>query len=94
MAYYGVDTYRTPGRLYLKSGQTWPTGLLDEPGAITIVYRAGWTSADDIPVGIKQAVTILAAHWERNRESVNFGQAPEEIAFTLSALLDQHRAWY
>lgn len=89
--YYGVDTYSTPGALFLRYGQSWPTSVLLEPQAVTIVYRAGWASQAAIPAPIKQAVTLLAAHWERNRETVNFGEAPAEISFTLSALLDQYR---
>lgn len=92
--YYGVDTYTTPGALFLKSGQTWPSDVLQEPNVVTIVYRAGWADRASIPEQIRQAVTLLAAHWERNRETVNFGEAPAEIEFTLSALIDQFRVYW
>lgn len=91
--YYGVDTYNTPGALFLKDGQSWPSDVLLQPQAVTIVYRAGWSSSALIPRSIKQAVLLLAGHWERNREAMAFGEAPAEIDFTLSALLDQFRVY-
>lgn len=89
--YYGVDTYSVPGSVFLKYGQAWPRDVISQPQAVTIVYRAGWPAQNDIPPSIKQAVTLLASHWDRNREPVGMGDVPAEIDFTVSALLDQFR---
>lgn len=91
--YYGVDTYSTPGALFLKSGQAWPADLLLQRQAVTIVYRAGWAAVGDIPQSIKQAVALLAAHWDRNREPVGMGGVSAEVDFAVSALLDQWRVY-
>lgn len=57
---FDVDTYRTPGRLTLKRGQTWPIALRGS-NAIEIVYVAGYTNAAAVPSPMKRAVRQLAA---------------------------------
>lgn len=57
---FDVDTYRTPGRLTLKRGQTWPVALRAS-NAIEIVYVAGHANAAAIPSTLKRAVKQLAA---------------------------------
>ena len=89
--YYGVDTYG--GAIFLKSGQTWPSDVIDQRQAITIVYRAGWEDEVSIPGGIQQAVAMLAAHWDRNREAATFGAVSSEIDFAVSALIEQYRVF-
>ena len=51
---FDVDTYRVPGRITLKRGQTWPVALRGS-NAIEIVYVAGYTSAANIPAPLKRA---------------------------------------
>jgi uncharacterized phiE125 gp8 family phage protein len=64
---FNVDTYRTPGRLALRSGQTWPIALR-ETNAIVIDYVAGYGSAaDDVPAPIKQGILLMAASLYENR---------------------------
>lgn len=57
---FDVDTYRTPGRLTLKRGQTWPVALRAN-NAIEIVYVAGYANAAAVPSTMKRAVKQLAA---------------------------------
>lgn len=57
---FDVDTYRTPGRLTLKRGQTWPVALRAN-NAIEIVYVAGYANAASVPSTMKRAVKQLAA---------------------------------
>jgi uncharacterized phiE125 gp8 family phage protein len=63
---FDVDTYRTPGRITLKSGQTWPVALR-AANAIEIVYVAGYTSAANVPAPMKRAVKQLAAYLYSHR---------------------------
>jgi uncharacterized phiE125 gp8 family phage protein len=64
---FNVDTYRTPGRIALRSGQTWPIALR-ETNAIVIDYVAGYGSAaGDVPAPIRQAILLMAASLYENR---------------------------
>jgi uncharacterized phiE125 gp8 family phage protein len=64
---FNVDTYRTPGRLALRFGQTWPIALR-ETNAIVIDYAAGYGSAaGDVPAPIKQGILLMAASLYENR---------------------------
>jgi len=63
---FDVDTYRTPGRLTLKRGQTWPVALRAS-NAIEIVYVAGYANAAAVPAMMKRAVKQLAAFLYSNR---------------------------
>jgi uncharacterized phiE125 gp8 family phage protein len=57
---FDIDTYRTPGRMTLKRGQTWPIALRSS-NAIEIVYVAGYANAAAVPSPMKRAVRQLAA---------------------------------
>jgi len=63
---FDVDTYRTPGRLTLKRGQTWPVALRAS-NAVEIVYVAGYANAAAVPATMKCAVKQLAAFFYSNR---------------------------
>lgn len=63
---FDVDTYRTPGRITLKRGQTWPVALRAN-NAIEIVYVAGYANAAAVPITMKRAVRQLAAYMYNHR---------------------------
>jgi len=63
---FDVDVYRTPGRITLKRGQTWPVALRAN-NAIEIVYVAGYANAAAIPMTMKRAVKQLAAFMYNHR---------------------------
>jgi len=64
---FNVDTYRTPGRLALRFGQTWPIALR-ETNAIVIDYVCGYGSAaDNVPAPIRQGILLMAASLYENR---------------------------
>lgn len=63
---FDVDLYRTPGRLTLKRGQTWPIALRAS-NAIEIVYVAGYTSKANVPPPLARAVKQLAAYLYSHR---------------------------
>lgn len=63
---FDVDTYRTPGRITLKRGQTWPVALRSN-NAIEIVYVAGYANAAAVPMTMKRAIRQLAAFMYNHR---------------------------
>ena len=63
---FDVDIYRTPGRITLKRGQTWPVALRSN-NAIEIVYVAGYANAAAVPITMKRAVRQLAAFMYNHR---------------------------
>ena len=67
---YDVDNENEPGRLVLKSTETWPdTEII--PNAVKVEYTAGYgASSVDVPQAIKQAILLTIGHNFENRESV------------------------
>lgn len=63
---FDVDTYRTPGRITLKRGQTWPVALRAN-NAIEIIYVAGYANAASVPMTMKRAIRQLAAFMYNHR---------------------------
>jgi uncharacterized phiE125 gp8 family phage protein len=60
---YGVDTVSEPGRVYLKSAQTWPEVQADTPNVVTIRYQAGYAlngGAATTPTPIKLWILLTA----------------------------------
>lgn len=58
---FDLDTYRSPGRITLKYGQTWPVALRAN-NAIIIEWVAGYGDAVDVPAALKRAVKQVAAY--------------------------------
>jgi uncharacterized phiE125 gp8 family phage protein len=59
---FDIDLNQRPGRITLKSGQTWPVALRAN-NAIEIEYVAGYgTAASDVPGPLRRAIRSLAAH--------------------------------
>ena len=89
---YGVDTTQDPGRIFLKSGQEWPS-TLDQANAVTVTAVAGYgTAASDIPAALVHAGLMLVAHFYEHREAVDprggqFGEVPLGV----SNLVQQYR---
>lgn len=64
---FDVDTSRRPGRLRLKSGQTWPIALRDT-NSVVISYISGYgDAASDVPAALVRAVKQLAAYLYSHR---------------------------
>lgn len=66
---YGVDILSEPGRLYLKTGQSWPATLSNTPNAVQVQFVAGWTTPDRVPATLRQLILLMVAHWYENREA-------------------------
>lgn len=67
------DTDKQIGRVYLAYGKSWPAATLDVGEPIAIPFTCGWADAASVPVSLKLAIEMLAAHWYRNREAVTVG---------------------
>ena len=64
---FDVDTYQMPGRLRLKSGQTWPIALRPTNG-IEIVYVAGYgPTGASVPAPLKRAIKLMAGYMFAHR---------------------------
>lgn len=90
---YGTANYRFDttdsqgGRIVLKDGSGWPTGLR-YTSSIVIRFVAGYgTTAALVPEPIRHAIKLLVAHWYENREPVNVGNIVNEIQLMVDHLL-------
>lgn len=82
---YGVDTLSQPGRLYLKTGQSWPS-VSTQLNAVTITYVAGWPTYAAVPGPLKMAILLLVGHFYEHREA-SVEKALELIPLGVTQLL-------
>lgn len=54
---YQEDLRGHCGRLLPLRGASWPSVDIDVPSPIVITFRAGWSTADEVPADIKRAMT-------------------------------------
>ena len=54
--------------LFPAAGYAWPD-TLDQPNAVTVVYRAGAASATDVTAAVKQWILLLVGQWYAGREA-------------------------
>lgn len=79
---YQVDARSHPGRIATVSGYSWPTpGRRLDP--VEIAFTAGFgATADSVPADLRGALSLLAAHWNENREaSIPGGLASVPLGF-------------
>jgi uncharacterized phiE125 gp8 family phage protein len=86
-ANYVVETLRTPGRVHLADGISWPDADLRDASPITITYVAGWATVGAIPQRYKQAILLLVGHWYENREAIAMGTMPRAVPLAYESLL-------
>lgn len=65
---YVVSGTSYPPMIAPANGQEWPD-VLEQVGAITITYTAGYDDADSVPADIRQAILLIVADWFDNREN-------------------------
>lgn len=77
------------GRISPPYAQSWPTFVPWTLDAVVIEFTCGYgDTAESVPQKVKQAMKLLVSHWYENRTLLSeTGQAPNEIAFAVSALL-------
>lgn len=66
---YRVDTYAEPGRVWLKSDQSWPDVVLARGSAIEIEYVAGYANRGAVPDDMISAMLLIAGDLYENRET-------------------------
>lgn len=86
---YVASTRGMLGRLSPPYAQTWPSFVPWPLDAVVIEFTCGYgDTAESVPQKVKQSMKLLVSHWYENRTLLSeTGQAPEEIAFAVSALL-------
>lgn len=84
---YEVDVVSVPGRVRLRADQAWPTPYA-RPGCVRVTWTAGYgTTAAAVPPKLVQAVRLLLAHYDRNREAVVTGTISNELPEGVAGLL-------
>lgn len=71
---YTVDYNSEPGRIYLAYDASWPTDVRDVEGAITIAYKAGYTTAT-CPENAKLWLQHRAGVYYEHREPIIEGRS-------------------
>lgn len=75
---YQSDVYSEPGRITLKTGQSWPSTYSAALNAVTITYVAGWILAT-IPERAKMALKLMVGgYYEHREESLEIRTYPNE----------------
>lgn len=64
---YGSDTYTEPGRVYLHSGQSWPSTHETGINTVTITYVAGYTLAT-LPDRFRMVLKLMVGDLYEHRE--------------------------
>ncbi len=90
---YKTDIVSEPGRIYLAENESWPTNVLDELNAVTIIYVAGYESADSVPSELKQAMLLMCGDLYLNRESWDYGKVPDMISAPIAGLCEPYRVF-
>jgi uncharacterized phiE125 gp8 family phage protein len=81
------------GRVQLKGSQTWPSVYAEGGMVVDVNFTAGYSaSAASVPVALKHAVMLQAAHMYENRGSVNIGNIVNEIPMTVQRLIVQYHS--
>lgn len=76
--------------LFPAAGYTWPA-TIDQPNAVTVVYRAGEASAANVPVSVKQWILLLVGQWYAHREAGAEKAITEQPRAFTDGLLDALR---
>ena len=90
---YVGDSDTEPGRVVLKSGESWPSDTLAAANGVRVRYVAGYGSAAAVPNPIRQAILLLIGTLYENRESVLVAQGVTvaQLPFGVEALLMPYR---
>lgn len=79
---YFADINQEPGRLTLRSGSSWPSGIFRQSSGIEIQYVTGYSSdsdASDVPEDLKQAIKVIVAHLYEHRGDNIVGQGAQNV---------------
>jgi uncharacterized phiE125 gp8 family phage protein len=84
-ATYDVDTYAEPGVVRLAFGKSWPS-TRDEANAVTIRFVCGYTSANEVPMPIKQAMLLQLRHLYEQRDTIIKGTIVKALPAYMSMM--------
>lgn len=87
---YKVDPQDEPGRIVPAYGYSYPD-TRDEINAVTITFDAGYSSADDVPKPIRQALLLMVGELFERREEGHAAVAIHAVPLGVKALLGPYR---
>lgn len=64
---YSVDTYSEPGRITPAYNVSWPNHRVFT-NSIEVLYRAGYSSPENVPENVKLAILVAVDCWNEDRE--------------------------
>lgn len=83
---YRVDADATPGIVSNNYGLTYP-GTLDDRGAVSVSWYAGYGDSTKVPPQIKHAILFIVGHLYANREPVIVGSISSSLPLAVNSLL-------
>ena len=88
---YFVDTATEPGRVALRSGQSWPIPTRTING-VEVIFVAGYGDAgSNVPDDLLRGMYLLIGHMYENREHVVVGSSVSELPFSVQSFWDPKR---
>lgn len=90
---YKLNAVGRVAEVYPAPSFSWPSTQCT-PGAVIIVWQAGWATTHDVPEDLIHAMKLLVGHWDMNREAVVIGSISTEVQAALDDLLYQFRIPY
>lgn len=89
---YQVDTARTPGRIALKDGETWPVDSLRLSSGVVIRFVAGYGAAgSSVPEDLRHVIKLLVAQMYTHREPEVTGTIVSRVQFAVDSLMSDYR---
>lgn len=80
---YAVDVASNPPRIYLKSGQSWPSDRRTYVAGVIRVVAGYGDSGSSVPMALRSAIEFLVAHRFENREPVVIGAGNTALTLPL-----------
>lgn len=81
---YEINLDTEPGELHAAYGTAWPTARR-MPGAVEVIFTAGYGDAEDVPDTAKQAMQFLIQHWYDWPDEM--GRMSDLVVSTFEALI-------
>ncbi len=72
------EAYSVPGRITKAYNEDWPN-TLGHVNDVTVQFVAGYTSPDQIPQTIRQAIMMIVGELYKNREEPDIKGFPEGV---------------
>jgi len=89
--YYNTDAYSMPGRINFAWGRVWPSVTLRTVNGVVIRFVAGYTSKNNVPKEVREAIKLIVGHLYEYREETSTDRVLEQIPLGIHALLDIDR---